>query len=70
MITIPTNISKIFTDKELKAILVGLDKNIPKFKILLRKYNIQYIRVDTLEARHRIDLRNKELFRKFEHLKN
>ena len=59
MITIPTNISKIFTNKELKAILVGLDKNIPKFKILLRKYNIQYIRIDSLEARHRIDLRYK-----------
>ena len=59
MIAIPSYISKIFTDKELKAILVGLDKNIPKFKILLRKYNIQYIRVDTIEARHRIDLKNK-----------
>ena len=59
MITIPPNISKIFSENELKAILIGLDKNITKFKTLLRKYNIQYATVDTLAARHRLDLKNK-----------
>ena len=59
MINIPNNISEIFKLKELKAILIGLDKNIIKFKNLLRKFNIQNTFADTLEAKHKLELKNK-----------
>ena len=59
MINIPNNISEIFREKELKAILIGLDKNIIKFKNLLRKFNVQNTFAESLEAKHKLELKNK-----------
>ena len=59
MIDIPSNISEIFTEKELKAILIGLDRNKIKYKNILKKFHVQNIYVDNLEARHKLELKNK-----------
>ena len=59
MINIPLNVSEIFTEKELKAILIGLDKDKIKYNNLLKKINIDNIYIDTMETRHKLDIKNK-----------
>ena len=53
----PENI--IFTDKELNAMFNALDKNRTKYDALLKRFNVQNIYVDSLEARHKLDIKQK-----------
>ena len=59
MINIPSNITEMFTENELKAILIGLDKNKSKYNNLLRKINIDNTYIDTMENKHRLNIKNK-----------
>ena len=59
IIPIPPNLYKIFSDKELKAILVGLKNSKSKYKNLLRKFNIQNTYVDSLSTKHKLDIKKK-----------
>lgn len=59
LIDIPYNITQIFTEKELKAILVGLDKDKIRYKNILNKFNIQNTFINSLEAKHKIDIKQK-----------
>ena len=59
MINIPSNLIEIFTEKELKAIFIGLNRNKEKYKQLLKKFEVQNTLVDTLETRHKLELKNK-----------
>jgi hypothetical protein len=59
MIPIPPNLYKIFSEKELKAILVGLKKSKSKYKNLLRKFNIQNSYIDSLSTKHKLDIKKK-----------
>ena len=59
MITIPPNLYKIFSEKELKAILVGLKNSKSKYKNLLRKFNIQNTYIDSLSTKHKLDIKKK-----------
>ena len=58
-VDIPPKLSEIFTEKELNAMFVALDKNRTKYDALLRRFNVQYIYVDSLEARHKLDIKQK-----------
>ena len=59
MINIPSNLIQIFTEKELKAIFIGLDRNKEKYKQLLKKFEVYYSLVDILEIKHKLELKNK-----------
>ena len=59
MVTVPSKISEIFTEKELKAMLIALDKNKIKYEALLRRFNIQNTYVDSLETKHKLDIKQK-----------
>ena len=59
MVTVPPKISEIFTEKELKAMLIALDKNKIKYEALLRRFNVQNTYVDSLETKHRLDIKQK-----------
>ena len=59
MINIPSNLIEIFTEKELKAIFIGLNRNKEKYKQLLKKFEVQNTLVDSLETRHKLELKNK-----------
>ena len=59
MVTIPPKISEIFTEKELKAMLIALDKNKIKYEALLRRFNVQNTYVDSLETKHKLDIKQK-----------
>ncbi len=59
MVTVPPKISEIFTEKELKAMLIALDKNKVKYEALLKRFNIQNIYVDSLETKHKLDIKQK-----------
>ena len=59
MVTVPPKISEIFTEKELKAMLVALDKNKIKYEALLKRFNVQNIYVDSLELKHKLDIKQK-----------
>ena len=59
MITVPPKISEIFTEKELKAMLIALDKNKIKYEALLKRFNIQNTYVDSLETKHKLDIKQK-----------
>ena len=59
MVTVPPKISEIFTEKELKAMLIALDKNKVKYEALLKRFNIQNTYVDSLETKHKLDIKQK-----------
>ena len=59
MINIPSNITEMFTENELKAILIGLDKNKSKYNNLLRKINIDNTYIDSMENMHRLNIKYK-----------
>ena len=59
MVTVPSKISEIFTEKELKAMLIALDKNKIKYEALLRRFNVQNTYVDSLETKHKLDIKQK-----------
>ena len=59
MITVPPKISEMFTEKELKAMFIALDKNKAKYEALLRRFNVQNIYVDSLETKHKLDIKQK-----------
>ena len=59
MVTVPPKISEIFTEKELKAMLIALDKNKTKYEALLRRFNVQNTYVDSLETKHKLDIKQK-----------
>ena len=59
MVTVPPKISEIFTEKELKAMLIALDKNKIKYEALLRRFNVQNTYVDSLETKHKLDIKQK-----------
>ena len=58
-VDIPPKLSEIFTEKELNAMFGALDKNRTKYDAMLRRFNVQYIYVDSLEARHKLDIKQK-----------
>ena len=59
MVTVPPKICEIFTEKELKAMLIALDKNKVKYEALLKRFNIQNTYVDSLETKHKLDIKQK-----------
>ena len=59
IIDVPPKIGEIFTDKELNAMFNALDKNRTKYDALLKRFNVQNIYVDSLEARHKLDIKQK-----------
>ena len=59
IIDVPPKIGEIFTEKELNAMYVALDKNRAKYDALLKRFNVQNIYVDSLEARHKLDIKQK-----------
>ena len=59
MVTIPPKISEIFTERELKAMLIALDKNKNKYEALLRRFSVQNSYVDSLETKHKLDVKQK-----------
>ena len=59
MISIPPNLNDIFTTKELKAMLIGVNKNKSEFNNLLRKFNIQNTYADSLSTKHKLDIKKK-----------
>ena len=59
MVTVPPKISEIFTEKELKAMLIALDKNKIKYEALLKRFNVQNAYVDSLETKHKLDIKQK-----------
>ena len=59
IIDVPPKIGEIFTEKELNAMFVALDKNRAKYDALLKRFNVQNIYVDSLEARHKLDIKQK-----------
>ena len=59
MVTVPPKISEIFTEKELKAMLIALDKNKMKYEALLRRFSVQNTYVDSLETKHKLDIKQK-----------
>ena len=59
IIDIPYQISENFSEKELKAIFIGLDKNNSKFKNLLKEFTIQKKTVSILETKHKLDIKEK-----------
>ena len=59
IIDVPPRIGEIFTDKELNAMFNALDKNRAKYDALLKRFNVQNIYVDSLEARHKLDIKQK-----------
>ena len=59
IIDVPPRIGEIFTDKELNAMFNALDKSRAKYDALLKRFNVQNIYVDSLEARHKLDIKQK-----------
>ena len=59
MISILPNLNDIFTTKELKAILIGVNKNKSEFNNLLRKFNIQNSYADSISTKHKLDIKKK-----------
>ena len=59
IIDVPPKIGEIFTDKELNSMFNALDKNRTKYDALLKRFNVQNIYVDSLEARHKLDIKQK-----------
>ena len=59
MVDIPPKLGEIFTEKELNAMFIALDKNRVKYDALLKRFNVQNIYVDSLEARHKLDIKQK-----------
>ena len=59
MITVPPKIGEMFTEKELKAMFIALDKNKIKYETLLKRFNIQNTYVDSLETKHKLDIKQK-----------
>lgn len=59
LIDIPLNVSEIFNENELKAIFIGLDKNKIKYKNTLKMLNIKSTFIDTLETKHKYELKKK-----------
>ena len=58
-VDVPPKIGEIFTEKELNAMFIALDKNRSKYDSLLKRFNVQNIYVDSLEARHKLDIKQK-----------
>ena len=59
VVDIPPKLGEIFTEKELNAMFIALDKNRVKYDALLKRFNVQNIYVDSLEARHKLDIKQK-----------
>ena len=59
MITVPPKIGEMFTEKELKAIFIAMGKNKNKYETLLKRFNIQNTYVDSLETKHKLDIKKK-----------
>ena len=59
VVDVPPKIGEIFTEKELNAMYVALDKNRNKYDSLLKRFNVQNIYVYSLEARHKLDIKQK-----------
>ena len=59
LVNIPPQLSEIFTERELKAMLIGLDKNKYKYENILKKFNIQNSYIDSLETKHKLDVKQK-----------
>ena len=59
MINIPYNVSTIFSEKELKAIYIGLDKNKSKYQHLLELFNINNLYINYLGSKHKVDIMQK-----------
>ena len=59
VVEVPPKIGEIFTEKELNAMFIALDKNRAKYDALLKRFNVQNIYVDSLEARHKLNIKQK-----------
>lgn len=59
VVEVPPKLGEIFTEKELNAMFIALDKNRTKYDALLKRFNVQNIYVDSLEARHKLDIKQK-----------
>ena len=59
LIEIPFHLSQIFSEKELKAIFVGLDKNKYKYKKFLKILNIKSSIKDSIESKHKLDIKQR-----------
>ena len=59
IVDVPPKLGEIFTEKELNAMFIALDKNRNKYDSLLKRFNVQNIYVDSLEARHKLDIKQK-----------
>ena len=59
MISVPPKISQMFSEKELKAMFIALDRNKIKYEALLRRFNTQNTYVDSLETKHKLDVKQK-----------
>ena len=59
LIDIPFHLSQIFSEKELKAIFIGLNKNKSKYKQFLRVLNVKSSIKDSIESKHKLDIKQK-----------
>lgn len=53
------NLGGIFSDKELKAILIGLNNDKERYNQIIKKFNVYYSFVDSIETKHKMDLKLK-----------
>ena len=53
------NLGGIFSEKELKAILIGLDNDKERYNQIIKKFNVYYTYVDSIETRHKLDIKLK-----------
>lgn len=58
-IVISPQVAEIFNEKELKAIYYGLNKNKTKYENVLKKFGIQNSYLDTLEIKHKLNVKKK-----------
>ena len=56
---IPYDMSDIFTKKELKAIFFGFDKNKENYQNALKKFKVQSLFIESMEAKHKLSLKHK-----------
>ena len=59
LVNIPPKLSEIFTERELKAMLFGIGKNKYKYEKILKKFSIQNSYIDSLESKHKLDVKQK-----------
>ena len=59
LVNIPPKLSEIFTERELKAMLFGIGKNKYKYEKILKKFSIQNSFIDSLESKHKLDVKQK-----------